>query len=265
MPRKFAKKSAPRRRVKKPAARRPRIPRRIRNTPEYASLSETRTLSVQGGFLTNNLYALMNTSLEQFTRAPLVAQAYQHFRIKYIQLKIKPSFDTYQGGIGAPTPTSKPNVYYMIDKAGAIPNNITLEGLKMMGAKPRALDEKPVVIGWRPSVLEQVLTDGGAAPASQGSRYRISPWLSTTASSVNNVWTPSTVDHLGLYWYVETLVTVSQPYLVECEVQFEFKKPLIAHATGQVSAVNPTFAVLNASKDGIVDDRAGGDDTLLVH
>ena len=27
----------------------------------------------------------------------------------------------------------------MIDKAGAIPTNITLEGLKQMGAKPRAL------------------------------------------------------------------------------------------------------------------------------
>ena len=32
----------------------------------------------------------------------------------------------------------------MIDKAGAIPTNITLEGLKQMGAKPQALDEKPV-------------------------------------------------------------------------------------------------------------------------
>lgn len=55
----------------------------------------------------------------------------------------------------------------MIDKAGAIPTNITLEGLKKMGAKPRALDEKPIVIGWKPSVLENVMTAGGGAPLTQ--------------------------------------------------------------------------------------------------
>lgn len=260
MPRKVAKKSAPRRRPAKKQARRNR---RIRNTPEYASLSETRTLSTQGGFSTNSMYALMNTALQLFTRAPIVAQAYQHFRIKYISLKIKPNFDTY--AVNPANPVGKPKLYYMIDKAGAIPSNITLEGLKMMGAKPRALDEKPINIGWRPSVLEEALTQGGAAPTSQGSRYRISPWLSTSAASIGNLWTPSSVDHLGVYWYVEQPVGSAQPYQVDCEVQFEFKKPLIANATGQVSAVNPTFAVLNQSKDGIVDDRSGGDDELLVH
>lgn len=256
MPRKM-KKSAPRRRPVKKQARRVR---RIRNTPEYASLSETRTMSVATpGFQTNSTYSLMNTSLEQFTRAPLVAQAYQHYRIKYIELRIKPTYDTFATG-----GTTKFHLYHMIDKAGAIPTNITLEGLKMMGAKPRSLDEKTLKIGWRPSVLEVALTQGGAAPLNQGSKYQISPWLNTNASSVNTPWTPSTVDHLGVYWHVNQIAGANTPYEVEVEVQFEFKKPLIATAVGSVDAVPAGISQLNASKDGIVDVRPGGDDYLVA-
>ena len=143
------------------------------NVAEYASLSEQRTMSVSGGFTTNNLYSLMNTSLDQFKRASTVAQGYQHYRIKYIKVSVKPTFDTYQTVGGGPaTISSKPNLYYMIDKAGAIPTNITLEGLKQMGAKPRALDEKPVPIGWRPSVLTVDMTAGGVAPLTQASQYK---------------------------------------------------------------------------------------------
>lgn len=96
MPRKAAKKSSKPRRATKPRVR--RVPRRVRNVSEYASLSETTTLKVgsqQTDPVTNTLYSLMNTSLSQFDRATQVAKAYQHYRIKYIQLKIKPSFDTY--------------------------------------------------------------------------------------------------------------------------------------------------------------------------
>ena len=146
----------------------------------------------------------------------------------------------------------------MIDKAGAIPTNITLEGLKQMGAKPRALDEKPVPIGWRPSVLTVDMTAGGVAPLTQASQYKISPWLNTNANTVDvAAWNPSTIDHLGLYWYVETLVSTAQPYEVDVEVQFEFKKPLIATSVGQVSAIPAGLAQLNASKDGVVDQLPG--------
>ena len=57
-------------------------------------MSEARTMSAPGPapFNTKTLYSLMDTSLSQFTRAQQVAQAYQHYRIKYIQLKIRSSF-----------------------------------------------------------------------------------------------------------------------------------------------------------------------------
>lgn len=242
-------------RATKPRARR----NRTRNTPEYASLSETRTMSVPNpGFITNSTYSLMNTSLDQFVRAPLVAQAYQHYRIKYIELRIKPTYDTFATG-----GTTKFHLYYMLDKAGAIPTNITLEGLKMMGAKPRSLDEKTLKIGWKPSVLEVALTQGGPAPLNQGTKYQISPWLNTNASSVNTPWVASSVDHLGVYWHINQIAGANTPYEVEVEVQFEFKKPLISSATGVVEAIPAAVAQINASKDGVVDSRPGGDDALL--
>jgi len=254
------KKSAPR---KGKGARKGRKGGKTRNVSEYASLSEFTALTTTGGFQTNNMYSLMNTSLSMFTRALNPAKAYQHYRIKYIQLKIKPHFDTYL--VNPANPVGKPHLYYMIDKAGAIPTNVTLAGLKQMGAKPRALDEKPLSVGWKPSVLEQTLTVGGAAPQAQGSKYTISPWLNTNATSVDiAAWNPSSVDHLGVYWYVEQPVGANQPYDVEVEVQFEFKKPASAGAVGQFTAIPVTIKQTNASRDGYVDDRPGGDDSQLA-
>lgn len=236
--------------------------RNVRNVGDYASLSESRSMTVDGGFTTQTMYSLMNTSLSQFVRAPQVARGYQHYRIKYITLKIKPNFDTF--AVNPANPVGKGKLYYMIDKAGSIPDNITLEGLKGMGAKPRSFDENPLTIGWRPSVLDQVMTLAGAAPLAQSAKYTISPWLSTSASTVTPIWLPNEVDHLGVYWIIEQPVGAAQPYQVDVEVQFEFKKPLVASSTGQFSAIPARLAVLNQSRDGVVDDRPGGDDTQLT-
>jgi len=251
------KKAAPRRVARKPVRR---VARRTTNVGEYASLSETRTLTVQGGLIYNTLYALMNTQLSDFVRAPIVAQAYQHYRIKHVKLSIKPPFDTFDST--ATTGYGKPYLYHMIDKSGAIPNTITLEGLKGMGAKPRALDEKPLTISWAPSVLTDVMTVGGAVPASQGSQYKISPWLSTSANTTNNLWAPSEVDHLGVYWFVYSpgFSGSSPVYTVDIEVQFEFKKPLLAKSVGDIAATPVRMAVLDRSPDGI----EGGSDGITI-
>jgi len=236
--------------AKKPMKRRAR---KSTNVPEYASLSESRTIMAPGNNLINTMYSLMNTSLEQFTRAPLVAQAYQHYRIKNIKLKFKPPFDSYVSG--AVSGYAKPYFYSMLDKAGAIPTNITLEGLKQMGAKPRAFDEKQLTVSWSPSVLQDVLTVGGAAPVAQGSAYKISPWLNTSNLTVGAPWNPSTVDHLGVYWIVEApLIGATPPftYEIDVEVQFEFKKPLITRSVGAVHATPAQIAIMNDSVDGIV-------------
>lgn len=247
--------------ARKKVSRKPRKQLRRRrvakksNVSEYASLSVKRTLAGPGGgnFFMRTLYNLMDTTLDQFPRAVQVAAAYQHYRIKKIALTFKPPYDTFQeGGV-----STKARLYYMIDKSGAIPTNIALEGLKGMGARPRDFDEKNITISWSPSVLESTMT---VAPNSLASKYQISPWLATNNGPIQpGVFVPSTVDHLGLYWYVDQLAGDAQ-YTIDVEVQFEFKKPL-TDILSTVAAQKATFAVINNSPDGVV---GGSDDHLAT-
>lgn len=229
-----------------------------RDVPEWASLSCKRTILVSSGpppvqFNVNTLYSLMNTQLTDYPRAVAVASAYQHYRIKKVTLTIKPTFDTFLSPAGG----SKIHLYHMIDKSGAIPTNIALEGLKAMGAKPKELDENSRIISWRPSVLESVMYAGGGVGAASSSKYKISPWLTTSADNVSpGIFQPSGVDHLGVYWYVEQLVGPGTQYQAEVEVQFEFKKPLTNINLAATPALGAIVAPLNDSPDGVV---GGGD------
>nr|QXP07609.1 MAG: putative capsid protein [Arizlama virus] len=237
------RKSAPRRRVAR---------KRSTNVAEYASLSERRTFLAPGGNQINTLYSLMTTSLNTFTRAPLVAQGYMNYRIKNINISIKSPYDSF---VPTGTTYNKPYLYHMIDKSGAIPTNVTLEGMKQMGAKPRALDEGKRTISWKPSVLTHVRDSPSTTLPGQAAQYKLSPWLSTNSSTEVASWAPSTVEHLGVYWMVEASAQGSPPpffYEVDVEVQFEFKGPLVARATGMVNAVELRPATLNDSPDGIV-------------
>lgn len=233
--------------------------RKARDVPDMASLSVKRSMQYtppggppQPGFAVNTLFSLMNTQLIDYQRAVQVAAAYQHYRIRKITLTFKPSFDTF-GGAGT---TTKPNLYHMIDKSGTIPTNANLEALKQMGAKPRQLDEKNLTVSWRPSVLESAMYAAGGVGASSSSKYVISPWLATTAANVSpGVFVPSGIDHLGCYWYVDQATPNGYQYTIECEVQFQFKKPLI-NILSSTSAIPAQVATLNDSADGVV---GGGD------
>jgi len=255
-PRRMNRKSKPRRRI---ARKGKKVLRRARDVPDMASLSVKRSLQFTNppappgpGANTNTLYSLMNTQLVDYVRAVQVAQAYQHYRIRKITLTFKPTFDTFTNG-----GSSKTNLYYMIDKSGSVPTNVSLEGLKQMGAKPIQLDEKNLKISWRPSVLESAMYAGGGVGASSASKYKISPWLTTTADNVSpGVFQASGIDHLGCYWYVDQLTPLGYQYTVECEVQFQFKKPLASGFLSSVSAIPAVVATLNDSADGIV---GGGD------
>lgn len=235
----------------KPTKPKTKRTKRYNNVAEYASLSCKRTLVTSAGtnFNVNTLYSLMNTQLIDYQRAVTVAQAYQHYRIKKVALTFKPTYDTFQAG------NSKTHLYFMIDKSGSIPTNVSLEGLKQMGARPFALDENEKVISWAPTVLESSMYSGPGVPnQSSPAKYITSPWLSTNANVVSpGVGGPSGIDHLGIYWWCEQLITATvTQYEVECEVQFEFKKPLSTNITSSVSAISAKVAELNDSSDGIV-------------
>lgn len=228
------------------------------NVSDWASLSCKRTIGPSGGgnYLTNTLYSQMNTQLVDYQRAATVASAFQHYRIKGITLTFKPTYDTFTGTTA--NAMSKMHLYYMIDKSGSIPTNITLEGFKQMGARPIELDEKERKITWKPSVLEAAMYAPGLGNTNQA-KYVVSPWLTTQNTPVApGAFVASGIDHLGIYWYVEQLVVggAPQPYQCELEVQFEFKKPLMTGFIGGTEAVPSVALALNTSPDGVV---GGGD------
>lgn len=260
-------KSKPRKGAKKAGKKAPRrrVPRRVRNVQDFASLSVSRSYanpsSPDGLFRANTLFSLMNTTLSQFDRAVQVAKSYQHYRIKYISVKFLPQYDTFAFPLtGQTTAMGKPHLYWLIDKSGALPTNITAEAMKQMGAKPIALDEKPIVVGWRPSVLTADMTAGAPANAVQPSQYKLTPWLTTSDTAVGTPWNANDVDHLGLYFYVDSTSfnAITLNYKIDVEVQFEFKKPLWPAINSQIHAISAQPAQINDSPDGIV----GGSDGI---
>lgn len=220
-----------------------RAPRRkSNNVAEYASLSAKRTIQGAGAppgtFLGNTMYEVHNIQLADYARPLNVSKAYQFYRLKHVKITYKFPYDTYNQAVGG---ASRPNFYYMLDKAQAIPAGINLEGLKQMGARPRQCDERPISISWSPTVLTVDETLAGPLP----SQYRTSPWLSTDVP---------TVMHNGVYWFIEQLFPAGgfTQYQAEIEVQFEFKKPLWSAQPGGPIARGVTVAVEDNSVDGIV-------------
>lgn len=238
-----------RRAPRRKAPMRKRMLRKRNNAKDMASLSVVRTFAPIN---TNAAVVYDNIQLADFQRAVQVAQAYQRFRMVGVKLTFKPAYDTYsQGG-----PLQKPNLYYIIDKSGSIPDNFTLEGLKQAGARPVPLDERPIFVRWSPSVLNETLNAAGAGSASG---YKVSPLLATNGNATNpGPWIPSTVAHLGLKYYVEQQGGVSAVN-VEAEVQFEFFKP-IWPSLAAAPAVKMTYAAIDASPDGV----EGGSDGITV-
>lgn len=194
-----------------------RIPRAIvrrGNVPDKAMCSVKTTIQPQGGgnYAGNIMYNQNNVQLAQFDRAVAISRAYQLYRISKVKLTFLFPYDTF---VAAPGQSSRPNFYYMIDKSGTFPLVTTLNMLKQAGARPKTVDNGPVSIQWRPSVLTEEETVGGPVAA----QYKLSPWLATDANAIQ---------HRGVYWYLEQLFAGGTQYEVEMEVQFEFKKPLWA-------------------------------------
>lgn len=236
------KKGYGRRRGKKVAGRRRKVYRRAyrapRGVPEWASCTESVDLTnITGAVYSMNgpgggaVYGLNGTQLAQFIqRAVPIAKAYQHYRIKRIQLEFKPQVDTFFPDVGAGgNGFLVPQFYYMINKSGSIPANVTAANMRAMGARPIRFDEKTIKVAWRPSVLQE----NAGVLGDIGSGYKISPWLSTNANAnAPGAWNPSTVQHLGIYWQVERPGTLPAgvaelTYAIQITVEFQFKKPLV--------------------------------------
>jgi len=221
-----------------------------KNVSEYASCSVVRTLA--DVYQNNTMYSFDGFVLADYDRAVAIARNYQRYRITGIRVTWKPVFDTYS----AATANQKPNLYTMVDLNGSIPDTVTLEGLKQAGARPVALDEKPVSRFFKPAVLGESRINAGIP---QAANYIKSPWLSTNQNpTAPGVWNPSEVSHQGIKWYIEQGGAVQKVY-VEVELQFQFMKPLFP-TLAATPAQGLVYAKLDASPDGI----EGGQDGITI-
>lgn len=211
-------------RAKRAPKRRSRLPisRGLGGVPDVASLTEIVSLKATAGaqYTTNTGYRLYNMSLALCPRATLVAPAYQEYRIRRLTVAYKTTVDTFSGASVA-----VPQLYYIVDKKGAVPSNFTIDTLSQMGAIPRRFDDKLKKISWAPAVLQSALTDPLALTTGVASA-QITPWLPTNNSVGATTFVPSDVDHFGLSWmaYIPFGFT-AVGYDVDIFVDIEFRKP----------------------------------------
>jgi len=203
----------------------------------------------------NTMFSYSNFLMNDFPRAVSIARSYQQYRISGITLRFKPDFTVFNQGLGG-APSQQPYMYYILDKSGSIPNAITLEGLKQMGARPAKFSTNTRTITWKPSALVEMYAGVGAmSPAA----YKTSPWLSTNANPLDATWTPSVIPHTGLKWYIEEGNGVAYAVDIDVELQFQFRKPLVI-ANANIPASGLAYAILDASPDGI----EGGSDGITM-
>lgn len=214
-----------------------RAPRSKYEVPEQASLTEV--ITPASLLNCNQAYTDYNLSLATLPRATDVAKGYQFYRIKRVTYIVKPLSDTFnaQGLAPGGSAATVPYLYQMIDRTKQFQwGGVTASTLKTAGAKARRLDDKIVTFSFSPSVLQQTYDN---VPTSQtAAKYDISPWLPVRDTNVS-VFSPSTIDHNGMVWYVEQdgVVTPSG-YAIERRVQVEFKKPCLPPpATEDATAV----------------------------
>lgn len=215
--------------------RKPRLARRRRltvrdqagaseSTPFYARTqapgSTTRNFVSGGKGTVFNVYSSADFGLNDLFRSVAIASQYQFFKIAYLELSILPDADTFAPG----GPSGKPYLYYMIDKGNNINVGATNEQLKDMGAKAIALDEKPITIRWRPSVLLSTQINTATGTTSAG-MYKTTPWLNTDANPNGIGFQPSQVCHYGLKFFVENNGAPVN-YSGTLTAHLLFKKPL---------------------------------------
>ena len=170
-------------------------------------------------------------TLQSFDRALDVADNFQEYRITKWSFKYTPLFDTFVGGTGAAANT----LPYLYSKLLAYPppDTFGLNFLQTMGAKPRRMDDKTIVLSYKPHVLQ-----GGLVPADTtgisstfGTKVLRSPWLSThnvTYSGGSSTTNMDNTPHYGHSFYIDKAgIDTAFPDVASYELNavIEFRKP----------------------------------------
>lgn len=170
-------------------------------------------------------------------RAPIEAQLYGLYRIAHIKYTIRPLFDTYSSSLPGTgnSPNSIPTLYWKINRYGDSPAVFDGNYMRAQGSKPLRLDDKQIVIKYKPNML-MVAKDNAGQDASQ---VKITPWLSTDERPQDNVFNISTAEHYGHLMFIEGggAGNAEGPVAtMDVEVVYEFKQTRVPLPAGQTLA-----------------------------
>lgn len=209
-------------------------------------------------------YGLYNFSLSMSPRATAVAAGYQEYRIAKVECIVKPMADTFDSGlVGNGTNPGLPHLLYMIDRTATFDNVGTSSlSLKQAGAKPIRLDDKPIVIRWKPTVQigSTEVVPGPAPVAELSALYKTSPWITTNANAgeAGSSWAANSVDHMGLVLAAEQPrgplpTTVAS---VSFRITYEFRRPLWYVAPPGPGSEYTKVDAETLGRDGVVQIKA---------
>lgn len=160
------------------------------------------------------------------SRASAIAKEFGLYRIASIKFTHRPLFDTYSSslpGVGN-SPNSLPTLYWKMNRYGDNPPAFAGDYMRSLGAKPYRLDDKNVVIRYKPNTL--MTQDNAAGPTSAS--IKITPWLSTDDTPQDTLFTLSTAEHFGHALFIEgggAGTGQGAVCLMDVQVVYEFKNP----------------------------------------
>lgn len=217
------------------------------DTGSFASRAETYSLIATAG----TVYNLNDINLTQFTVAPKLAALYQYYRITRVEWRLKPLYDTW---IHRGTTGQMPYLYFLFDKAGSFAT-INANQFEQCGAIPQRVDDKTLVRVWKPAVVSDSTTTGGAQYVSQ---FKTAPWL-PTFRTINGGQAINAPDHKGAVYYVtKTDPNDIQQYDIDITVTFQFRKPLVTSQSESQQVKAMETAVPKELQHQVIDSSIGG-------
>lgn len=173
----------------------------------------------------NTPYLILKSGITG-TRAPAIAKEFGLYRIALIKFTYRPIFDTFSSSLPGTgnSPNAVPTLYWKMNRYADNPAAFDGDYMRALGAKPNRLDDKNVVVKYKPNTL--MAQDNTAGPTTAS--IKITPWLSTDDTPQDQNFTLSTAEHFGHSLFVEgggagnaqgTVCTM------DVQIVYEFKNP----------------------------------------
>lgn len=207
---------------KKRRAYRKRNPNNVVGGPNTCKVIETVPAQVVN---LNTPYDFIKAGITG-ARASAIAKEFGLYRIALLKYTYRPLFDTYSSslpGVGN-SPNSLPTLYWKINRYGDTPAAFAGDYMRSLGCKPIRLDDKNVVIRYKPNTLQLQQDAAGTSAAS----IKITPWLSTDENPGDFNFVLSTAQHYGHSLFIEgggAGTGLGAAAIVDLQIVYEFKNP----------------------------------------